>query len=293
MALQELMSARPDEWGIITLQNGILNVAKYLNDFCEENGIDYCLMGGSALGAIRHKGFIPWDDDLDVFMRPEEYHKFRKLFFAKGDIENFYIQEWGACDNRISYAKFRMNNSAFVEEDVKDWDIHHGVFVDIFILHTCPDSKIQRYNQFVWAKYILAKSASNRGYVHKKQLINVIFKLLKVLPPKFLFNFALKQLYKYDCQESEFFCHFMGRAGIKTGIYKRSYFSSTKLVPFETIELRVPYLVEKYLEDRWGDYMKLPSKEEISRFQHRKSWSVDIPFANYNEDGKYLDEKYL
>lgn len=293
MELQSLMSEHPDDWGILQLQNGILNVAKYLHDFCEEHGIDYCLMGGSALGAIRHHGFIPWDDDLDVFMRPAEYEKFRMLFLDKGDRKNFYLQEWASCNGYVSYAKFRMNNSAFVEEDVKDWDIHHGIFVDIFILHTCPNSTLQRVNQYIWAKYILAKSASNRGYVHKNKLINLLFRLLKILPTKCMFSYALKQVYKYDGIESEFLCHFMGRAGIKTGLYKRNYFSNSKMVPFESIQLRVPHQVEQYLSDRWGDYMKLPSRDEISRFQHRKSWSISKAFANYRLDCKYTDEKYL
>ena len=62
--IKELM--RPsvkDDWGIKELQNCILNIAKYIHDFCEENGIKYCIMGGTALGAVRHGGFIPWDDD--------------------------------------------------------------------------------------------------------------------------------------------------------------------------------------------------------------------------------------
>lgn len=293
MELQPLMSEHHDDWGILQLQNGILNVAKYLHDFCEQHCIEYCLMGGSALGAVRHKGFIPWDDDLDVFMRPEEYRKFRELFIDSGDHTNFYLQEWASCNGYVSYAKLRMNNSAFVESDVKDWDIHHGIFVDIFILHTYPNHTIQRYNQYIWAKYILAKSASNRGYKHKNKLINLVFMLLKILPKKCMFGYALKQVYKYDGVDSEFLCHFMGRADIKTGVYKRTYFTSSKLVPFESIQLRVPYQVEQYLADRWGDYMKLPSQEEISRFQHKKSWSVHTAFANYKSNCKYTDEIYL
>ena len=62
-----------DSYGILELQDKILEIAKYIHDFCEEHDIDYCLMGGSALGAKRHGGFIPWDDDLDIFMTPDNY----------------------------------------------------------------------------------------------------------------------------------------------------------------------------------------------------------------------------
>ena len=79
-----MRSYKEDKWGILELQNCILNIAEYIDTFCDKYGIDYCLMGGSALGAVRHKGFIPWDDDLDIFMRPKEYEKFRKEFLKNG-----------------------------------------------------------------------------------------------------------------------------------------------------------------------------------------------------------------
>lgn len=91
-----MRSYKEDKWGILELQNCILNIAEYIDTFCDKYGIDYCLMGGSALGAVRHKGFIPWDDDLDIFMRPKEYEKFRKEFLKNGDKSRFYLQEWGS-----------------------------------------------------------------------------------------------------------------------------------------------------------------------------------------------------
>ena len=62
------------------VQNKILEIMKYIDSLCRENGIVYYIMGGTALGAIRHGGFIPWDDDLDIFMTPSEYEKFKKVF---------------------------------------------------------------------------------------------------------------------------------------------------------------------------------------------------------------------
>ena len=281
-----------DNYNILQLQNCILNIAKYLNDFCEEHSIKYCLMGGSALGAVRHKGFIPWDDDLDVFMRPDDYERFRELFTEVGDTDKFYLQEWGECEGKVTLAKLRLNHSSLIEKDLENWDIHQGVYVDIFILHTCPDNAICRLNQFVWAKYLVTKGAANRDY-KRKGLVGLIVNFCKLFPKRFLLGFALNQVYKYKNQQSRFFCHFMGRAMLNTGLYKRDYFTETKRVAFETIELHVPLLVEDYLRDRWGDYMRIPPFEETLKYHHSWKWSATEPFSGFKKDSNYTDEKFL
>ena len=74
----------PDDYGLLPVQDKILSIAVYLDKFCAQHGVEYCLMGGSALGAKRHGGFIPWDDDLDVFMTVPNYEKFRQGLIKKG-----------------------------------------------------------------------------------------------------------------------------------------------------------------------------------------------------------------
>ena len=285
-----------DDYHILELQNCILNIAEYIHMFCEEHGIDYCLMGGSALGALRHKGFIPWDDDLDIFMTPANYEKFREAWYQHGNKEEFYLQQFGnegKRDGLISMAKLRMNKSSLVEDSVVNRNIHHGVYVDIFILHTCPDNVVSRYWQYFWAKYIVAKDLAYKNYMRHGKMMNIALKTLNIFPRLFLVHYALKQIYKYRNQDTVYYCHFLGRAWMKNGLYKREYFKSTRNVDFETIQLKVPFECERYLSDRWGDYMKLPSKEQIAYFQHASRWSTDKYFENYNKDNEYPDEKNL
>jgi len=289
------MSPHEDKWGILPLQNCILNIAHYLDLFCDKHDIDYCLMGGSALGAVRHKGFIPWDDDLDVFMTPDNYESFRMHFNEDGDTNTFYLQEWGLDEKsgRITLAKLRMNKSSLIEKDLQDWQIHQGVYVDIFILHTCPDNKIKRLHQYFWAKYLVAKGAANRGYKKKKGITQLGVDFLGLFHKRFLVNYALKQVYRYRNKQSKYQCHFLGRAKLKTGLYLREYFCETKRIPFETIELSVPLCVENYLQDRWGNYMKLPTMDEIKKFQHSWKWSDCEHFHGYNKNNSYPDEWIL
>lgn len=288
--IEDLMTPREDSWGFMRLQNCILHVAQYVDKVCRNNNIEYCLMGGSALGAVRHKGFIPWDDDLDIFMTPDNYERFRAVHSSES---GFYLQEWGAKDGMVSMAKVRMDKSTYIEKDLAEWDIHQGVYIDIFILHTCPDNKWKRYWQFVWAKYLVTKGAANRGYNRKSGLIGFLVKSVSIFPKRFLLGYALRQVYRFRNEKSKYLCHFMGRAMMKTGLYKRVYFETTKRVPFEQIELCVPVRCEEYLHDRWGDYMKLPSMEEIKKYQHSWRWSDSEFFPRYKEDGNYNDEKYL
>ena len=87
----------------------------YIDEVCREHNINYCLLGGSALGAVRHGGFIPWDDDLDIFMSLDDYEKFRDVFQKQGDKERFYLQERVETDGMIHMAKLRANNTAILK----------------------------------------------------------------------------------------------------------------------------------------------------------------------------------
>lgn len=263
-----------DSYGILDLQNIILNIAKYIHDFCETHGIQYCLMGGSALGAKRHSGFIPWDDDLDIFMTPDNYELFREKFERLGDHKMFYLQELGASKGKVITAKLRLNNSYYEEDIIKDWKIHHGVYVDIFILHTCPDNKIKRYWQYVWAKYLIVKGLANKEYKRRGGVVYYMLKLMKLLPKRFLLDYGLKQVYRYRDCDSKYFCNFLGKALLKNGVYLRDDFEKVKPLPFETIELYVAAGLENFLSSRFGDYMKIPSPERIKYEQHATTWML-------------------
>lgn len=283
----------PDSYGFLELQNVILNIMQYIDTFCKEYKIEYCLMGGSVLGAKRHKGFIPWDDDLDIFMTPDNYEKFRRYFNKYGNKEKFYLQEWGKSNGLVSISKIRMNNTTYIEDDIKDWKIHQGIYIDIFILHVAPDNILKRTWQYVWAKYVIVKGLANRGYSRKKGLMGCIIKVIKFLPKRFLLNFALKQVYRYRNLSSNYFCNYLGKALMKNGTYSKHYFSSTKRVPFENLELSVPLNTEAFLSDRFGDYMKIPSPERIRYEQHASFWSTTENFPTYSVSGEYSDETFL
>jgi lipopolysaccharide cholinephosphotransferase len=278
MPYQFMRNDLDERYGLIPLQEKILEIAVYMDKICREHGIRYYLMGGSALGAKRHGGFIPWDDDLDFFMTPDDYEKFREAFRKEANQEMFYLQEWGAVDGMVTISKVRMNGTTYIEEKIKNWNIHQGIYVDIFMLHTCPNQKVLQLLQCFWAKYVIMKGLAERGYNRRKGFLGFVLKVMRLFPEWMWVKHGLKQVYKYRSWKTNNYCNFLGKAVFQNAIYKKSYFGEGRYVPFEKVELKVPTNVHEFLSDRFGDYMKPPSSEKIKRDQHAESWSIDTDF---------------
>ena len=290
MKLKYMRQDINNDYGLAELQDKILEIMVDLDRFCDRHGIDYCLMGGSALGSKRHGGFIPWDDDLDIFMTPDNYERFRTAYKNEGNRDKYYLQEWGLTDGMITIAKVRLNGTSYIEETLKEWDIHHGIYIDIFILHNCPDNLLGQLHQCFWAKYVITKGLSLRENNRHEGIRGIAIKIARLLPDRFLVRHGLKQVYRYRNIKTNYYCNFLGKAVFKKGIYKKQWLDNPEYAPFETIQLKVPGGLHDFLSERFGDYMKLPSPEQIKYEQHAVSWSVNRQVMITSE---YKDEANL
>lgn len=264
------------------VQNKILETMKYIDVICRENDIVYYIMGGTALGAVRHGGFIPWDDDLDIFMTPDEYEKFKKVFESRNS-DNFVLQEWRTVPNYLEYAKIRMNGTTFIEECFKDRkDMHHGIYVDIMILHKIPENRFIQKMVYLESKFVTLYALSMRNWRPKSKGQAAVLKMLKFLPCKLMAKIAYKHIYKYDKLTSKYkYCYWITPAKFRNGLFDASFFETPIDIPFEDTTLLGSEKIKEYLEYRYGDYMKLPSEEQQKSAVHAYIYDTEKDYIDY------------
>lgn len=265
-----------------SVQNKILEIMKYIDSICRAHNIVYYIMGGTALGAIRHGGFIPWDDDLDVFMTPSEYEKF-KLIFEQEKSEKFVLQEWKTTPTYLEYAKIRMNGTTFIEENLKNRkDLHHGIYVDIMILHKVPENKFIQKLVYYESKFVTLYGLSQRNWKPKTKIQKLILKTLKILPCKWMSKQCYKRIYRYDHLQSKYkYCYWITPAKFKNGLFDASFFEFPIEIPFEDTMLLGSEKIKDYLEYRYGDYMKLPSEEAQKAAVHAMIYDTEKDYREY------------
>lgn len=264
------------------VQNKILEIMKYIDTLCRKNGITYYIMGGTALGAVRHGGFIPWDDDLDIFMTPNEYQKFKSVF-EKECSQKFVIQEWKTTPDFLEYAKVRMNGTTFIEECFKDkCDMHHGIYVDIMILHKVPDNKFIQKVVYYQSKFVTLYALSQRNWKPKTKLQTVILKSLKFMPCKLMAKLCYTSIYKYDSLKDGFkYCYWITPAKFRNGLFDKSFFTDAVDICFEDTMLMGSDKIKEYLTYRYGDYMKLPSEEQQKASVHAMIFDTEKNYTEY------------
>lgn len=264
------------------VQNKILEIMVFIDKLCREHRIVYYIMGGTALGAVRHGGFIPWDDDLDIFMTPDSYEKFKTVFNSINS-SKFILQEWKVTENYLEYAKVRMNGTTFIEEAFKDRkDMHHGIYVDIMILHKCPTNRFMQKVIYYESKYVTLVALAQRNWKPKTLMHKLAISVLKILPNKLFSNLCYKRIYNYNNLTNYFlYCYFITKANFNQGIFESNIFMEPVDVSFEDTILMAPTNIKKYLKIRYGNYMEMPSKEQQKAAIHAEIFDTEVGYENY------------
>lgn len=264
------------------VQKKILEIMKYIDSVCRKNGIEYYIMGGTALGAVRHGGFIPWDDDLDIFMTPCEYEKF-KTAFEKENSKSFVIQEWRTTPKYLEYAKVRMNGTTFIEKQFADRrDLHQGIYVDIMILHKVPENRLIQEAIYYQSKFVTLYGLSQRNWSPKTKAQAIILKSLKILPCRLMAKIAYRNIYRYDNKKENYkYCYWITPAKFESGLFDASFFEKPVDISFEDTVLLGSERIKEYLSYRYGDYMKLPDEAAQKAAVHAYIFDTAKDYTEY------------
>ena len=249
------------------LQSKLLDMFKWFHEFCMSHGLRYYMIGGTMLGAARHKGFIPWDDDIDVGMPRPDYEKLEQLMKLQG--EQRYILETPrteALDYFYPISKLYDTQTTLVENT--RLKIRRGIFLDIFPLDGIGDSEEEsrrNYKAVHWKHNLLLTRVTGIREGRSK-LKNAAVRVARLVPGCILDNKKLllnleKQCKKYSFEVCSWAGNLLGAYGTKE-LAPKKYFGKPKLYEFEGQLLFGPQRAEEYLTQIYGDWRKLPPKEK-------------------------------
>jgi len=246
------------------LQEKLLEALKEVDRICEKNNIDYFLADGTCLGAVRHKGFIPWDDDVDIAMSRSEYKRFIKAL--EKDLSDKYVYHCYEKNKKYTVTwpamKIRMKNTYIKEKNVllpnkcKDSD---GIFIDVFIYdymakHRIFDIPLRTINTILMPIIVLFEN------IH-----------INPIPLKELYRFNAR-LYGKICKNSEYFSDEITWTFNPIHPYKTKYkdiYPTTK-IEFEDTFLKVPGNYHNYLTSKYGKNYMIPVKDNQKVCKHIK-----------------------
>lgn len=263
---------------LLKIHGILLQILKDFIKYCNENGLIYFLGGGTALGAVRHNGFIPWDEDVDVVMPRKDFEKFKSGFY-KAYPEYRVEAPNTAIVGNTAYIKIKTKNSVLLEL-VGDKE-NPGIFIDVFPLEYAPKS---RFLQFVQGQYytlvrdIIYTIFYSKNYTRniKKRLNNCPFKTklelkLGYFIGKFLGIIPLHSWINYldritRKRESDFVVIPTGLHNYKHELFPVEFYFPPKKGIFEGLEVNLPNKIENILTEFYGDYMTPPPEDK--RAQH-------------------------
>lgn len=252
-------------------------------DVCEKLDLQYYLVCGTALGAVKYQGFIPWDDDVDVAMPRVDYEVFcREAQSLLPD--GIFVQNYRTdpCFPAI-YTKLRNSNTTYIEKSSAKLPINHGIYIDVFPLDGYPKGWIaQKWLGVRKLSYKLLLMTSFEGkYSFKVQILMKIFRSLHV--HKYSQNIAAaydRMISNYSTEESDIWCNHGNWQGM-LDYTPREYFGKGAGAVFEGLPVQIPEKAQEYLLRKYGDYtLDLPEDERVGHHYYEVC-DVYTPYMEY------------
>ena len=249
------------------LQQTELEILTVIDSFCKKYDIVYSLYAGTAIGAVRHKGFIPWDDDIDIAMTRSEYNKFCTQW-EKGPVKGYYLQNL-VTDPKCSicHAKVQKEGTMFIGEgeDTSESQNHYGIWVDIFPFD--KDTKKNHRILLKTSKKLVMLSRANVIYNNEGIIKKIIKRFTRIIYPDEKRRMEiLKCVHRLDDMDKSIKGQFVWKELSAMYMFKYSYpkhiTENTIPIQFEGKSFPIYSGYDEMLRIFYGDYMKLPPEEE-------------------------------
>ncbi len=240
-----------------------LEMTLFFDEFCKKHNLTYYFCGGCCIGSIRNGGFIPWDDDVDVFMPRGDYEKLKQLWVDTPQYSIQYTTKDILTENQ--FLTICDNNTTFIKTYQMNLDINHGLVLDVLPLDGCPTGfrrKIQKFWALLYSLFIVGKAPENHGkaiYLGGKVLLTLV-------KPKswryHMWRFCERQMSKYPINECQYVTELCSGPHYMQNEYPKEWFEKAVRVNFEGYQLPIPVGYDGYLRMAFGDYMQLPPVEK-------------------------------
>lgn len=264
------------EINIEELRSIQLSLLDSFHKWCHKNHINYSLAYGSLLGAVRHKGFIPWDDDIDVMMTREDYNRLVSIYNYEDCPAHTKVLSLETDKQYVlPFAKIIDTRTAMIENDSSNCVT--GVYIDIFPYDFVPNNKIKRMCRcsiqktlFIFKDFKLVKIGFPRRSIFK----NAALAIGKLFLLPFSVRCISKCLEKVAVMSKESTSYICDAASFLQAIFPSSLFMEYTEIPFEGKQYRIIKNYDRYLSTIYGDYMKLPPEEKRVTHHEFKAWWI-------------------
>ena len=274
------------------LHGVLLELMMEFDRICRENEIEYSIAYGTLLGAVRHGGFIPWDDDVDIIMTRENYEKFCKICPESIDDRFFFQSKNTEPLYNYNIARLRKENTALIYTQWKNAGFNMGIYIDIFPVDEIPDSKWKRfwqYSKIIFCTLVRATRNKsifmNRNMGHK--IVNkIMYFCFNLFPKKFCDKIEYKAITKYNGKGNKLMAIICEGGNLihtpKDLIpFTKEYLAEYEDIDFAGYKMRSIVKRDQALTHWYGDYMQLPPEDQQKLTHHPEVCDTEKSYKEY------------
>lgn len=278
-----------DEITLKKIQSLELSILRDFVSICKKYNLTYFALAGTGIGALRHKGFIPWDDDIDVALPRKDYEKLLQIF------EEQYPQKYTICNAEhfenypLMTTRIMIKGTKFIEHTLKNIDCELGIFLDVYAFDNISDNnrvmKKQAQKAWFWSKLLILRQIAfpvlpftgfRQKIIHTICAIVHFILVICKIPSHWIYNKCKKACCQYNNIETDRLAYFCDTNPYTNIISHRESFPLIEL-DFEDIKLNFPKNIDEILKNMYGNYMQLPPIE-----QRKNHYPYCLDFGDYN-----------